>query len=318
MYTFLFDILPDTGHVRITLQLASLLHQKGHEVYYTDSSDSVFTSGLLARGIGRVLYPEDFRWFTPNLVLLDYELKEKVAFYREHHIKHVFIAMQLLSNVIENQTGAPIVYLPPSADAILPSHIQKDDLSDWLPMVKEKNEDHIIIIGLLEEGEHSPKLDDFYEVIKKSCIMNAQYRIILLTNSKENIETLFSLPNNMTICRSIDLPSTLPFCDVALIAGDLNTMIEGIQANIPAVVYPVSGKAEHNHRIRQYVKQGLGVYSETKRMTPEVLEQQIAEVIRGREGVREKLQITRSTFENENLRLERVIERLIKILIQKE
>lgn len=55
MFEFLFDIKPDAGNVCPTTRLAYLISERGNKVYYTDTSDSVFTTGLLRKGIGRII-----------------------------------------------------------------------------------------------------------------------------------------------------------------------------------------------------------------------------------------------------------------------
>ncbi len=93
MFEFLFDIKPDAGNVCPTTRLAYLISERGNKVYYTDTSDSVFTTGLLRKGIGRIIYPHDFRWFTPHLALLDYQLQDKQQVYNEYDINYLFIAI---------------------------------------------------------------------------------------------------------------------------------------------------------------------------------------------------------------------------------
>lgn len=302
MYSFLFDILPDTGHVRTTLELASLLKKKGHSVCYTDSSDSVFTNDLMDEDIHRAYYPGDFRFYTPDLVLLDYELQDRVPLYQRYGINYMFLNMQLLGSAFESYDSTLLFRLPPSPRAVPPPDIPSNKLSDWLITTK-KDENRIIIFGLLEEGGYSPKQDNIYEAVKKSCITNPRYQVILLTNNKKSVRTLFPLPNNMMIYRTVDLPSILPFCDVALISGDLNTMIEAIQANVPTITYPVSENTEQNRRISGYLEAGLGIDGQVKKMTSEVFEQQIAKVMQQKEEIQVKLQATRNLFESENKKL---------------
>lgn len=313
MFTFLFDILPDTGHVRITLHLASALYESGHEVYYTDSSDSVFTDGLMEKGIGRILYPEDFKWFTPDIVLLDYQLKEKTQFYQKHKIKYVFIAMQVLSGISEKKMGLPVIYLAPSGDTLLSSHNHRSEkLLNRLPGLKE-DRNNIIIIGLLEEGGKLKDLIDFYEIIKESCLMNRHYQMVLLTNSEKATEQLFSLPDNMMIYRLVDLHEVLPFCDIALISGDLNTMIEGVYANVPSVVYFNSGRNQAKYT-REYIRQGLGFNSEVNKITLKRFEKQMIEVLQNKDQIQKKLRKTKDFFEAETQKAEEIINRLIHII----
>ena len=112
MYSLLFDIRQETGRVRVTVRLACLISRKGNEVYYTDSSDSVFTSGLLKKGIGRVLYPDDLHWFVPDLTLLDLLLQERAALYRRHGIDYLFVTTQ--EEAQNGKLDAETLYLPPS------------------------------------------------------------------------------------------------------------------------------------------------------------------------------------------------------------
>lgn len=49
MFEFLFDIKPDAGNVCPTTRLACLISERGNKVYYTDTSDSVFTTGCCGK-----------------------------------------------------------------------------------------------------------------------------------------------------------------------------------------------------------------------------------------------------------------------------
>ena len=51
MFEFLFDIKPDAGNVCPTTRLAYLISERGNKVYYTDTSDSVFTTGFMQKEI---------------------------------------------------------------------------------------------------------------------------------------------------------------------------------------------------------------------------------------------------------------------------
>jgi hypothetical protein len=115
MFEFLFDIKPDAGNVCPTTRLAYLISERGNKVYYTDTSDSVFTTGLLRKGIGRIIYPHDFRWFTPHLALLDYQLQDKQQVYNEYDINYLFIAINKTDRKIDLMPEMPVVTLPPAS-----------------------------------------------------------------------------------------------------------------------------------------------------------------------------------------------------------
>ncbi|GEM_PF-215392 len=314
MYTFLFDILPETGHVRITLELAILLSDKGHEVYYTDSSDSVFTSGLLGKGIGRIFYPDDLQVFTPDLVLLDIQLRTKAGFYRKRQVRFVYLTPQLGEDTFT--ADRPVISLPPSESSFPLSSARMEHLLASIPALREEPS-RVLIVGLLEETGRSADIHRLYEVVKKCCIANKHYQLVLLVHDPESVKDLFPIPDNMSIYRLLDLPALLPLCDVALTSGDLNSLIEGIYAGLPSLTYPDSRHAEHQANARRSVHAGLGLYGEIRRTTPRMFERQIAEILSNRIRFKQKSQHLRQLFDHENKNLQQVINRLITLITTK-
>ena len=174
MFEFLFDIKPDAGNVCPTTRLAYLISERGNKVYYTDTSDSVFTTGLLRKGIGRIIYPHDFRWFTPHLALLDYQLQDKQQVYNEYDINYLFIAINKTDRKIDLMPEMPVVTLPPIPYKLLPQGAKDDDFIDKLTEIKE-DRPRTVIIGLLEDEEEERKVntpshtESFYKAIKQSA-----------------------------------------------------------------------------------------------------------------------------------------------------
>ena len=226
MFEFLFDIKPDAGNVCPTTRLAYLISERGNKVYYTDTSDSVFTTGLLRKGIGRIIYPHDFRWFTPHLALLDYQLQDKQQVYNEYDINYLFIAINKTDRKIDLMPEMPVVTLPPIPYKLLPQGAKDDDFIDKLTEIKE-DRSRTVIIGLLEDEEEERKvntpshMESFYKAMKQSASIHPQYQFILLTNHGEVETRLFSLPPNIAIYRLPRLQALLPLCDMALITGGI-------------------------------------------------------------------------------------------------
>lgn len=314
MFVFLFDILPDVGHIRFTLRLAYMLHERGHEVYYTNTSDSAFTSELIRKGIGRVVYPDDLRWFAPDLVLLDYQLRYKALVYEKSKLRYIYVTMQLLSDCAVQDDAIPVLHLPPTDQSLIVSSFRHETLSGMLALLKQQRQ-QVIIVGLMEEASDDDTWRHFYEVIKSSCMDNPEYHVLLLTDSQEAVGRLFPLPDNVTIYRLLDLPAVLPLCDVALTTGGLNTLIECIHAHLPSLVYSTNETAEHRQS-QQYVKQGLGLCAEVCRITPKIFGQQIEEVLRQKELIEERTKQVGEWFEIENKQLDRVVEQLENIIQQ--
>ena len=204
MFEFLFDIKPDAGNVCPTTRLAYLISERGNKVYYTDTSDSVFTTGLLRKGIGRIIYPHDFRWFTPHLALLDYQLQDKQQVYNEYDINYLFIAINKTDRKIDLMPEMPVVTLPPIPYKLLPQGAKDDDFIDKLSQIKD------------DRAGTGP-----------------QYQFILLTNHGEVETRLFSLPPNIAIYRLPRLQALLPLCDMALITGGITHWTECTFAHVP-------------------------------------------------------------------------------------
>ena len=217
MFEFLFDIKPDAGNVCPTTRLAYLISERGNKVYYTDTSDSVFTTGLLRKGIGRIIYPHDFRWFTPHLALLDYQLQDKQQVYNEYDINYLFIAINKTDRKIDLMPEMPVVTLPPIPYKLLPQGAKDDDFIDKLTEIKE-DRSRTVIIGLLEDEEEERKvntpshMESFYKAMKQSASIHPQYQFILLTNHGEVETRLFSLPPNIAITAC---PACKPCCPCA-------------------------------------------------------------------------------------------------------
>ncbi len=312
MRSILIDILPEAGHVRITYRLSTLLNEKGHEVYYTDSSDSVFTSGLIREGIGRIIYPTDFRWFTPDMVVLDSQLYDKAWFYKQCNIRFVYAATQVLGNLREN-IDAPVIYLPPMGYAVQASSNRMSNLMELISQWKA-DPSQVVIVGLLEEEPYTRSLQHFYEIIRQQCAVNTKYQLLLLTNSHKTVEQFFPLPDNVILYRLLDLPALLPYCDVALTTGRLNTLIECIHAHLPAITYPVDGDETLRSYAEEYTRLGLGVCGELHQITPYTFDQQIAEVMNNKTQMQERSRQLWGVFETENEKLEQVADRLISMI----
>ncbi len=311
MLTFLFDIAPEAGHIRFTLELAVCLNNKGYEVRYTDTSDSVFTSGLIQKGIGRVIYPGDFRWFTPDLVLLDYQLTSKAFFYHRHHISYIYITVSFPGNLTGKKNGVPLLHLPPSDQVVTSSSARLEHLGVMLQEWK-KESSLLVIAGLLHQEQESTRLFRFYRNLKRACAANHRYRFIVQSGDRELAQHLFPLPDNMFFYRLLDLRSVLPDCDLVLTSGELETLSECIRAGIPFLVYPSPGKETYRESTLS-LPPGLD-YEGDLEATPERFERQVTRLLQHKEEIRENAQQLYRTFEEKNRQLEHIIEDLTRYI----
>ena len=301
MFEFLFDIKPDAGNVCPTTRLAYLISERGNKVYYTDTSDSVFTTGLLRKGIGRIIYPHDFRWFTPHLALLDYQLQDKQQVYNEYDINYLFIAINKTDRKIDLMPEMPVVTLPPIPYKLLPQGAKDDDFIDKLTEIKE-DRSRTVIIGLLEDEEEERKvntpshMESFYKAMKQSASIHPQYQFILLTNHGEVETRLFSLPPNIAIYRLPRLQALLPLCDMALITGGIPHWTECTFAHVP---------------MAEFTPQ------EIKKITPVKLDRQIIDLLANREYIIERQKHLCAFFESESERMNEIADWLINRVKQK-
>lgn len=296
MYDLLFDIRKETGRVRVTVRLAYVMGKKGCEVYYTDTSDSVFTSELLKKGIGRVVYPDDLRWFAPRLTLLDLLLQERVATYRQHGIDCLLVTTREKPSAGNRSAG--ILYLPPSPYTPLSEGARKADFIEKLEEIKEGGHPATVIIGVLEkENSRIEHLEQIYKAIRRHSADHPEHRFVVLTNHGTAEERLFVMPDNIAVYRPQDLQALLPLCDLALVADDLNVQTECTFAHVPALVLPPR---------------------DIRRMTPHKLDNRIADMLGNRECLVQQQKELCRLYEQENLRLDELADRLMNYLKSQE
>lgn len=291
MLNFLLDMVPDRSQLLITISLAGILQEKEQEVYYTHTSDPIFTSALCSKGIGNcVHYPNDFSWLRPDLTLLDCQQTMHAPLYRQLAIDYIFVAIQLPDRKSKLDKDIPVLYLPPSLSLSSGFGPRMEALTKRLQGIK-KDKERNIIVGLLEKGSKSPKvLEDFYRVIKRSCIRNPRYQFILLTDSQTVCQS-FELPGNMEVFRMLNLNTILPLCDLALTASHPDAWLDCTFAQIPVLSYSLK---------------------DMMNITPAKLEQQIEYVLQNKVILTQKAKELCDFFERKNRRINQIADMLIE------
>ena len=282
MSNFLFDVHPDTLSARSTLRLASLLIVQGHHVFYTDTSDSIFTPDLLKMGVSRISCPADLRWFTPDLVLLDYQLRDKASVYVRHNIRYLYIGIrhQMEIPALEMKGQIPLLNLPPTRHQIPSLCVRRTDFIHRIEMIRQ-DRSQIIIIGILEEEKNLHSVEHLYKVIKQCCITHPHYHFILLSNRGKMAEQMYVQPTNISIYRPYDLQPLLPLCHLALVAGRSNAQVECCFQHKPALLI----SKEHP-------------------LTPHELEEEITRIIQNRPYLTNRQKALSEFFIYENSYLE--------------
>ncbi|WP_455643462.1 hypothetical protein [Parabacteroides sp.] len=336
MSSFLFDILPVDTDVKLTIQLACLLNEEGHEVYYTDSSDSSFTSYLLQKGMGRMLYPGDFRWFEPDLVLLDKRLENRIGFYQDRNIRIVYLGLWF-GDKQNLSKDFPLLFLAPSP-------LDYQDQSDgWLvcagPLLDFENtrettlskREELLLERMSSYKKRSLKLSlfivtemaedlnagfRFYELVKEFCLQNTQYEIIVCSNSKDWLNRLFPLPVNMQFYLSDASRQLTALGDLLVTNGDLDMLINCIYYSLPVLLLPVTKEQAEN--TARMVYHGLGLQMDDKCNTVDDFSNQIQILLQHKEDIAVKMDRMSKLFDRKSGQVHYVISWLEKLVNRKE
>ena len=296
MATFVWDMAACRYNLLMTWALAKVLQQKGQEVYYIQHEDSNFTLTLIKQHLNcSVVYPDDFEWLRPDLVLLDCLLVERAPFYRKRGIPYVFVAMQSPERHTALDGDVPVLCLSP-AFLPLPS-VESGRATEQLRKQKSIQSSGIdtFIIALLETGEED--MQCVYQSIQKVATGHPEFHFVLLVNNAKVAESLFVLSANVEIHQQLHLEEVMKECGVALTSNHPDAWLECTFAGLPFI--PMSGE-------------------EARRMTPRKLERQIVGTLRNREACRENERKIRRFFEEENGKLDAVADDLIDRVQRKQ
>lgn len=296
MYSFLFDIKPFLGRIRVTLRLAGQLHGNDSVVRYTDTSDSVFTDRLLRQGIGRMAYPADLRWFKPTLTLLDLSLDVRTPVYAGHGIPVVHVAAYDDAPRQGKSGGVPLLRLPPSPCRPVSRNVRETEFLDKIKEVKEKQQ-RAVIIAILERngGRHAADDRQICRVIRHCASEHGNYQFILLAEREEIGDELLALPENVCLYRPGNLHELLKVCDLALATEAGSTAADCTFAHLP--VWELSGRTE-------------------KRLTPRKLDKEIQSRLNNLASLAEQQRQLSLFYEQENREVDRMARQLKAILRQ--
>lgn len=294
MATFVWDIGSHRYNLLMTWSMAKVLQQKGHEVYYIQHEDLNFTLSLIKQHLNcSVIYPDDFEWLRPDMVLLDCLLVERAPFYRERGIPYAFVAMQSPERHTDFDADIPVLCLPP---VFLPlPTVESGRATEQLRRQKNIRESgtDTFIIGLLEIGEKEEDMRCIYQSIQKVAMWHPEYHFILLTDKPQVAQHMFVLSANMEIHQQLHLEEVLKECGVALTSEHPDAWLECTLAGLPFI--PISTRASF-------------------KMPPLKLERQIADALRHRNVYRKNEQEMCRFFDAENRKIDAVADELIALV----
>lgn len=291
MQIFVWDIAPHRYNLLMTWMMAQSLQRKGQDVYYIHHQDAGFMLELIKQRLNcGVIYPDDFRWLRPDLVLLDCLLVDHAPFYRERGIPYVFVAMQSPGRRTDLDAEIPVLCLSPTILPLPP--VESGRATEQLRRQRNirKFGNDTFIIGLLDMGQTKEKMLPAYQSIQKVAMEHPDFHFLLLTNQPLLAQRLFTLPANVEIHQQLHLEEVLKECGVALISEHPDAWLECTFAGVPFI--PMSDK-------------------EARRMTPWKLERQIAKTLRNQGVYRENERKIRRFFDEENRKIDQLADGLI-------
>lgn len=289
MATFVWDMAPRRYNLLMTWKLAQLLQQKGQEVYYIYYKDADFMLGLLKQRLNcGVIYPDDFCWLRPDLVLLDCLWVDHAPFYRERGIPYAYVAMQSPERTTDLNADIPVLFLSPAILPLPPAESGRATEQLRRQRNIRKGGTDTFIIGLLDAEDRN--MQPAYQSIRQTALCHPDYHFILLTEKPQVAQDLFVLSANVEIHQQLHLEEVMKECSVALTSDHPDAWLECTFAGLPFI--PMSDK-------------------EVRRMTPWKLERQIVETLKHQDIYRKNERDMCRYFEEENHKLDAMADRLI-------
>ncbi|OCB00368.1 macrolide family glycosyltransferase [Clostridium beijerinckii] len=117
---------------------------------------------------------------------------------------------------------------------------------------------------------------EFYECCFKAfCNMNV--KVIMSVGRKIDISIFKNIPSNFIVRNYVPQLEVLKYADVFITHGGMNSTNEGLYFNIPLILIPQS--VDQPFVANRVVELGAGIVIEKNRVTPEVLNKCVAEIL---------------------------------------
>lgn len=352
MAVFLFDMLNATGHVKPTLALAVALRKAGHEVFYTHTSRSIFSTYLEREGIGKIQYPDGLRDCFPDLVLLDQVLRDRASFYEYLRIPFIYVESALSglkrqgvppldSGFIPKGTGGSdlicrLLWLLKSSSKVTTSvsqlvlaatpldypnpmdpHVKNagpflNDVENtyvsprqahalYTHLNKSKEAGKVILyctLGTYRGFGSSLKVCRFYRQIRRLCERYPEYEGVLSITHPIQSLGLLPLPRNMRIFKWMNQTDLLPYSDLVISHGGMNTLTECVWAGVPMLVYPL--RFDEYGNAARIVYHGLGDRGNMRCADAASLHRKIQKILNDKEAIGKRLVDMREAFARKN------------------
>ena len=148
--------------------------------------------------------------------------------------------------------------------------------------------------------EFFSKCDIFFRKIKKVCLKNSDYNIVISVGSHYEIERLVPLPKNMFIFSSLPQTDILRHVDMMITHGGMNSITECIYNEVPMLVYPLSLHWDQPGNSARVLYHGLGYRGRISRDAISVIERKISKVLDESDRIKNNLKKLKQKFELNN------------------
>ncbi len=158
------------------------------------------------------------------------------------------------------------------------------------------------------------KCDVFFRKIKKVCLTNPDFRIIISVGDFYQIERLMPLPKNMFIFSSLPQTDILKYADVMISHGGMNSITECVYNEVPMLIYPLSPNWDQPGNSARVLYHGLGFRGRIGRDTASMIGKKIMKVFDEYDRIKHNIKQLKQKYElnNHSLRVVHILENLKK------
>jgi zeaxanthin glucosyltransferase len=112
-------------------------------------------------------------------------------------------------------------------------------------------------------GMHYVNYLDFYKKVIKAFTAQTGFQLILSIGDAD-IKSFGKMPSHIHLFNSVPQRDVLKYADAFITHGGLNSVLEGIMAEVPMLTVPLSNRWDQNGNAARVVYHGVGLYAKIK------------------------------------------------------
>jgi zeaxanthin glucosyltransferase len=131
-------------------------------------------------------------------------------------------------------------------------------------IITNKKEQKLIYCSLgTVSGMHYDNYLDFYKKVIKAFSLKESFQLIL-SISEGDIKSFGKMPSHIHLFNAVPQRDVLKYADVFITHGGLNSVLEGITAEVPMLTVPLSNRWDQKGNAARVVYHGVGLYAKIK------------------------------------------------------